>query len=81
MMRRKQVTVPSDDDDVSFVNFSSIYDYIKERKQVTVPSDDEDVCFVLDQHTYMHLYSVGSLKPQSTDIRVAPLEHIVLIPI
>jgi hypothetical protein len=35
------------------------------RKQVTVPSDDEDVCFVLDQHAYIHFYSVGSHCPDS----------------
>ena len=44
--------------------------------------DNDDVRFVPDQHTYLDLYSVRSLKHQSAGRRhVAQLRHIIPIPI
>jgi hypothetical protein len=43
--------------------------------------DSNDVHSALDQHTSLDLYSVSSLKPQSEGRRVAPIGHIILIPI
>ena len=37
--------------------------------------------FVLDQYAELDFYSASSLKQQSTGRNVAPLEHIILIPI
>ena len=37
--------------------------------------------FVLDQHAELDFYSASSLKQQSADRYVAPLGHIILIPI
>jgi hypothetical protein len=37
--------------------------------------------FVLDQHAEVGFYSAISLKQQSADRHVAPLGHIILIPI
>jgi hypothetical protein len=37
------------------------------------------ICFVLDQLAELDFYSASSLKQQSTDRRVAPLRHIILI--
>ena len=38
------------------------------------------VRFVLDQHAEFDFYIASSVKQQSTDKHVAPLEHIILIP-
>ena len=43
--------------------------------------NDDEVRFVLDQHGELDLYGASSLKQQSAGRRVAPLGHIILIPI
>ena len=40
---------------------------------------DDNVRFILDQHAELDFYSASSLKQQSADRHVAPLEHIILI--
>jgi hypothetical protein len=50
-------------------------------QQVNFQWDDDEVRFVLDQHAYLDFYSASSLKQQSADKHVAPLRHIILIPI
>ena len=50
------------------------------REQVNFLWDDDEVRFVLDQHAELDFYSASSLKQQSADRDVAPLEHIILIP-
>ena len=42
--------------------------------------DNDDAMFVLNQQAYLNLYSVNSLKQQSSDRHVAPLGHIIMIP-
>ena len=42
---------------------------------------DNDNRFVLDQHAELVLYCASSLKQQHTGIHIAPLKHIILIPI
>jgi hypothetical protein len=42
--------------------------------------NDDKVRFVLYQHAELDLYSASSLKQQSVDRRVTPLELIILIP-
>jgi hypothetical protein len=44
-------------------------------------NDDDEVRFVLDQHIEFDFNSISSLKQQSADRHVAPLEHIIPIPI
>ena len=51
------------------------------RKQVNVQRDDDEVRFVLDQYAELDFYSASSLKQQSAGRHVAPLGHIILIPI
>jgi hypothetical protein len=53
---------------------------LKKREQVNFLRDDDEVRFVLDQHAELDFYSASSLKQQSADRDVAPLEHIILIP-
>jgi hypothetical protein len=48
------------------------------REQVT--RDDDDVRFVPNQYAWLDFILLASLKQQSTDIHVAPLGHIILIP-
>ena len=49
------------------------------REQITFWRDG-DVSFVQDQHTRLFFfYSASSLKQQSADRHVAPLQHIILI--
>jgi hypothetical protein len=54
---------------------------LKKREQVNFLRDDDEVRFVLDQHAELDFYSASSLKQQSVDRHVAPLGHIILIPI
>jgi hypothetical protein len=51
------------------------------REQVNFQWDDDEICFVLDQHAELDFYSASSLKKQSVGKHVAPLGHIILIPI
>ena len=51
------------------------------REQVNFQWDDDEICFVLDQHAELDFYCASSLKKQSADRHVAPLEHIILIPV
>ena len=53
---------------------------LKKREQVNFLRDDDEVRFVLDQHAELDFYNASSLKQQSADRDVAPLEHIILIP-
>jgi hypothetical protein len=46
------------------------------REQINFQLDDDGVLFVLDQQIFS---SASSLKQQSTDRHVSPLEHIILI--
>jgi hypothetical protein len=41
--------------------------------------DDDDICFELIQHVEFDFYSASSLKQQSIERHVSPLEHIILI--
>ena len=43
--------------------------------------DNDGVRFVSYQHAELDIYSVVSLKQQSADRHVAPLEHIIMFPI
>jgi len=43
-------------------------------------NDDDNACFVLDQHDYISLHSVSSLKQKFVGRIASPLEHIILIP-
>ena len=43
--------------------------------------DVDEVRFALDQHAELNVYSARSLKQQSAGRHVAPLGHIILIPI
>ena len=52
---------------------------ITRREQITWVNDD--VHFVLDQHALLDFYSSRSMKQQSANRPVAPLGHIILIPI
>jgi hypothetical protein len=54
--------------------------YIKARTSY-IQWNEDDVRFVLDQHDGLDLYSASSLKQQSVHRNVAPLGHIILIPI
>jgi hypothetical protein len=47
---------------------------------VSIIGGDNKVQFVLDQHPYFNNNSTSSLKQQSTDRKVSPLVHIILIP-
>ena len=58
-------------------NFSAI----SRREQATFRRDDDVILFALDQHTLLDLYSASSLKQQSAGRHVAPLKHIILIPV
>ena len=51
------------------------------REQINFKQDDDEVRFILDQHAEFDFYSASSLKQQSVGRHVAPLEHIILIPI
>jgi hypothetical protein len=51
------------------------------REQVNFQWDDDEVHFVLDQHAELDFYSASSLKQQSAGRHVAPLGHIILIPL
>ena len=46
------------------------------REQVNFQWDDDEVRFVLDQHAF---YSASSLKQQSMDRHITPLDHIIPI--
>ena len=50
-------------------------------EQVNFQWDDAKVRFVIDQHTLLDFHSAKTLKQQFLDRRVAPLGHIILIPI
>jgi hypothetical protein len=50
------------------------------REKVNFQWDDDEVRFVLDQRAELDFHSASSLKQQSADRHVAPLEHIILIP-
>jgi hypothetical protein len=50
------------------------------QEQVKFWWNNDDVRFVLEQHVELDLYSVRSLKQQSTARDVPPLRHIILIP-
>ena len=50
------------------------------REKFNLQSDDDEVRLVPDQHANLNLYSASSLKQQTVDSYVAPLEHIILIP-
>ena len=58
---------------------AQFFSYIMART-VNFQWDDDEVRFVLDLHTELDFYSASSLKQQSADRHVAPLEHIILIP-
>ena len=49
--------------------------------QYLTQRDSNVVHSALDQHTSLDFYSASSLKPQSEGRRVAPIGHIILIPI
>jgi hypothetical protein len=51
------------------------------REQVNFRRDDDEVRLVLDQHAELDFYRDSSLKQQSAGRHVAPLGHIILIPI
>ena len=56
------------------------FNYIMARTSY-FPWDDDEVHFFLDQQAEFDFYSARSLKQQSTGRHVAPLGHIILIPI
>jgi hypothetical protein len=56
-----------------------MFSYIMARTSY-IRWNDGDVRFLLDQLVKLDLYSVNSLKQQSTGRYVAPLGHIILIP-
>jgi hypothetical protein len=51
------------------------------REQVNFQWDDDEVCFVLTQHVWLDFYSASSLNRQFGNMYVAPLGHIIRIPI
>ena len=54
--------------------------YHGENKLIFDWDDDDEVRFVLDKHAKLDFYISSSLKQQSVDKHVAPLDHIILIP-
>ena len=46
------------------------------REQVTFQWDDDEIRFVLNQHAWSGFYSASSLKQQSADRHVAPLDTL-----
>ena len=53
--------------------------YHGENKLIFDWDDDDKVRFVLDKHAKLNLYISSSLKQQSVDKHVTPLDHIILI--
>ena len=53
--------------------------YHGENKLIFDWDDDDEVRFVLDKHAKLDFYISSSLKQQSVDKHVAPLDHIILI--
>jgi hypothetical protein len=51
------------------------------REHVTYQWDDDEVRFDLDQRAELDCYSASSLKQLSASRHVAPLGHIILIPV